>query len=67
MINLTPGHYRREAELVEQAAASISLQSDKEELLATARSLRLRADGMESPFDGSRSSARIGSKTNDAY
>jgi len=59
----TPDHYRREAELVEQAAAAISLQSDKEVLFATARSLRLRADGMEPPFDCSR--AQTGSKRSD--
>jgi hypothetical protein len=44
---LTPDQYRREAELVEQAAALISLLSDKEEMLATARLLRLRADETE--------------------
>ncbi len=48
---MTPDECRREAELFEQAAAAISLLSDKEELLTTARSLRLRADVTKSPFD----------------
>jgi hypothetical protein len=67
MTILTPERYRREAELAEQAAASISLQSDKEAMLATARFLRLRADGMEPPFDCSPSSAQTGSKPSDTY
>ena len=67
MTILTPDHYRRQAELVEQAAASISLRSDKEKLLETARALRMRADGMEPPLDGSPSSAQPGSKPSDAY
>ena len=67
MTSLTPDHYRRKAELAEQAAASISLRSDKEKLLETARALRLRADEMEPPLDGSPCSAQTGSKPNDAY
>ena len=41
--------YRREAELIEQAATCISLQSDKEGLLAEARSLRQLAETFEPP------------------
>lgn len=48
---LTPNDCRREAELCEQAALRISLQPDKEELLATAQSLRRRADLMEGAID----------------
>ena len=56
MRTLNADHYRREAELVEQAAAQISLRSDKETLLARARSLRLHAEGAEacSPDSGER-------------
>jgi hypothetical protein len=43
---LTPDECRREAELSEQAARCVSLQSDREELLAAARSLRQLADEM---------------------
>ena len=40
-------HYRREAQLIEQAARCVSLRSDREELLAEARSLRRRAEIVE--------------------
>ena len=59
---MTAHEYRREARLVEQAANVISLQSDKEELLATARSLRLQADAMETQFDGSPNARRTAAK-----
>ena len=47
--------YRREAELIEQVAQRLSLQPEKEELLAEARSLRRLAatfDGAEQAIDG---------------
>lgn len=51
MGRLTPDDYRREAALAEQAAAAVSFQPDKESLLATARSLRFRADVAESRLE----------------
>lgn len=52
----SPSHYRREAKLVEDLAASISLRPDKEHLLAEAQALRRRADQLETrlmrPSDG---------------
>ncbi len=46
--------YRREAGRLEQMAKSISLLSDRATLLADARSLRQRAEDIESQADGSR-------------
>lgn len=43
---------RKKAELAEHATAAISLHSDKDDLLAAARSLRLRADAIERSFGG---------------
>lgn len=51
-MNISPDHYRREAMLVEQVAERISLRTDKEELLAEARSLRRRAAELEARPDG---------------
>lgn len=56
----TPNACRLEADLFEQAAQWISLQSDKDELLATARSLRSRAEAMESRVNCSAASAPDG-------
>lgn len=57
----TPNDYRREAVLFEEAARWISLQSEKEELLAAARSLRLRADVMETQLQCSSGPMETGS------
>jgi len=46
-MKVSPEQYRREAELVERLAASISLRSDKQNLLAQAQTLRRRADHVE--------------------
>ena len=42
-----PAYYRREADLMDEAARSITLSTDKESLLAKARALRERADVIE--------------------
>ena len=52
-----PDDCRREAELFEQSAKCVSLQSDKEELLATAQSLRRSAAMMEAHLPDSEQTA----------
>lgn len=47
----SPEYYRCLADLTDQAAHWISLSTDKESLLATARALRERADVMEAERD----------------
>ena len=47
----SPEYYRRQADLTDQAARSISLSTDKESLLGQARALRERADVLETERD----------------
>ena len=56
---MDPEYYRREAGLMEEAARSITLSTDKESLLAKARALRERADALEASPQHQGASTRI--------